>query len=164
MDRTTETQRVLRGVEGVGLVSEHAPAQGVHPVVVAGKEVFEGSAVAAACRGEDVGMIGRRGRGVVVDSERLNGSRRAEGQTDVMRWMSRMPSDRPQPGHGLVGHGTVGREHHESGVRRCVDGPTAIDDMETSASPSTTPTTPIMPGRSSLRTTSMCSDGGTSTT
>ena len=43
-------------------------------------------------------------------------------------------------------------------------GPTAMDEMETPAAPSAVPTMPIMPGRSSLRTTSMCGDGGTSTT
>ncbi len=43
------------------------------------------------------------------------------------------------------------------------EGPTAIDEMETPAAPSAVPTIPITPGRSSLRTTSMCSDGGTST-
>ncbi len=42
-------------------------------------------------------------------------------------------------------------------------GPTAIDEMETPAVPSAVPTIPITPGRSSLRTTSMWVDGGTST-
>ena len=70
---------------------------------------------------------------------------------------------RPQAGEGVVGHRAVGGEDHERGVGRVRDGPTAIEEMETPASPRTTPTTPIMPGRSSLRTTSMCSDGGTST-
>ena len=44
------------------------------------------------------------------------------------------------------------------------DGPTAIDEMETPASPMMVPTTPIMPARSSLRTTTMWGAGGTSTT
>ena len=43
-------------------------------------------------------------------------------------------------------------------------GPTAMEEMDTSAAPSAVPTTPMTPGRSSLRTTSMCSEGGTSTT
>ena len=43
-------------------------------------------------------------------------------------------------------------------------GPTAMDEMETPAAPSAVPTIPITPGRSSLRTTSMWVDGGTSTT
>ena len=42
-------------------------------------------------------------------------------------------------------------------------GPTDMDEMETPAAPSAVPTMPIMPGRSSLRTTSMCEDGATST-
>ena len=41
-------------------------------------------------------------------------------------------------------------------------GPTSMSAMLTPASPSSVPTTPIMPGRSSLRTTSMWSAGGTS--
>ena len=42
-------------------------------------------------------------------------------------------------------------------------GPTAIDEIEIPAAPRCWPTTPIIPGRSSLRTTSMWADGGTST-
>ena len=42
-------------------------------------------------------------------------------------------------------------------------GPTAIDEMEMPAVPRAVPTIPITPGRSSLRTTSMWADGGTST-
>ena len=40
--------------------------------------------------------------------------------------------------------------------------PTSMSAMLTPASPSTVPTTPIIPGRSSLRTTSMLVAGGTS--
>ena len=43
------------------------------------------------------------------------------------------------------------------------DGPTAIDEMDTWASPRMVPTAPIMPARSSLRTTTMWGAGGTST-
>ena len=65
--------------------------------------------------------------------------------------------------------------HHERRVPRVVVeitimavaasglGPTAMDEMETPAAPSAVPTIPITPGRSSLRTTIMCADGGTST-
>ena len=42
-------------------------------------------------------------------------------------------------------------------------GPTAIELIETPASPSATPTMPIMPGRSSLCTTSIEAAGGIST-
>src|ERR1035438_8825041 len=48
-------------------------------------------------------------------------------------------------------------------VLEVASGPTAIEAMETSASPRATPTTPTMPGRSSLRTTNIDAAGGIST-
>jgi hypothetical protein len=49
-------------------------------------------------------------------------------------------------------------------VAACGLGPIATDEMDTPAAPRAVPTIPIMPGRSSLRTMSMCVEGATTTT
>ncbi len=70
-------ERVLGGVEGVGLVAEHPPTQRVYPVVVRRDQELESVAVAAASRLENLPVAIAGPVEVVVDVPEANPVARA---------------------------------------------------------------------------------------
>ena len=64
-------ERVLGGIEGVGLVAEHPPAQRVHAVVVRRDQGLERFTVAPASCFENLPVAAPGRIEVVVDAERL---------------------------------------------------------------------------------------------
>ena len=105
-------------------------------------------------RGRQPGPRGRRCPGRLA-------RRAGRPRQRLIRWRSRMPVVRPEPGRATSsGAGSRGREHHQ---RRAGPGwrlgrrPSTRWRRRPRRAPC--PTTPIIPGRSSLRTTSMWGDG-----